>query len=230
MRKTAFKKFEGVWLLQAEHTPSNVLKAVFHKFYLFHSWYFVPYVTWQRRIIFNKCGYFVGIRITNIASGLLFRMMYNMEENEFGILQKFNCSLVSSSLVAHSKGYIDWINYVFHTKNFQRYLDNVAKRDVFIRKRLKEDLGTYREDNIRDFTDLLIQLSEYKSKLPEIDSNTEHEIEMILSDIMAAACDSTRSTIEWMILYLLHWPYLQWLIFNELKIHFGKNKYPSFQD
>lgn len=136
-------------------------------------------------------------------------MMYNMKENEFGILQKFNCSLVSSSFVAHSKGYIDWINYVFHTKNFQRYLDNVAKRDVFIRKRLKEDLGTYREDNIRDFTDLLIQLSEYKSKLPEIDSNTEHEIEMILSDIMAAVCDSTRSTIEWMILYLLHWSYLQ---------------------
>ena len=77
-----------------------------------------------------------------------------MEENEFDILQKFNCSLVSSSFVAHSKSYIDWINYVFHAENLQRYLDNVAKRDVFIRKCLKEHLGTYREDNIRDFTDL----------------------------------------------------------------------------
>lgn len=189
------------------------------------------YVLHNKEALFlTKCAYFLGICITDIASSLLFGMMYNIEKSEFDILQKFNCSLVSSSFVAHSKSYIDWINYVFNTENFQRYLDNVAKRDTFIRKRLKEHLGTYREDNIRDFTDLLIQLSENKSKLPEIDSKIENEIEMILSDIMAAACDSTRSTIEWMILYLLHWPELQDLIFNEIKTHIGKNKYPSFQD
>ena len=39
--QTAFKKFEGVWsawygLPKAEHTPSNFVKAVFHKFYLDH--------------------------------------------------------------------------------------------------------------------------------------------------------------------------------------------------
>ena len=40
--KAAFKKFEAVRLLQADHTPSNFLKAVFHNF----TWpileYFVP--------------------------------------------------------------------------------------------------------------------------------------------------------------------------------------------
>ena len=33
--KTAFEKFE-------EHIPSNFLKAVFHKFYLVHSWILCP--------------------------------------------------------------------------------------------------------------------------------------------------------------------------------------------
>ena len=37
MWKTAFKKFE------ADHVPSNFLKAVFHKFYLVHSWIFCPF-------------------------------------------------------------------------------------------------------------------------------------------------------------------------------------------
>ena len=36
--KTAFIKFEGTWSAWADHTPSNFLKTVFHKFYLVHSW------------------------------------------------------------------------------------------------------------------------------------------------------------------------------------------------
>ena len=35
--KTAFKKFEGIWPTQADHTHSNFLKTVFHKLYLVHS-------------------------------------------------------------------------------------------------------------------------------------------------------------------------------------------------
>ena len=35
--KTAFKKFEVVWSAYADHITSNILKAVFHKFYLVHS-------------------------------------------------------------------------------------------------------------------------------------------------------------------------------------------------
>ena len=41
--KIAFKKFERIWSAEADHIPSNFLKAVFHKFYLDHSEYFVPY-------------------------------------------------------------------------------------------------------------------------------------------------------------------------------------------
>ena len=35
-------KIEGDGLLKADHTPSNFLKAVYHKFYLVHSWMFCP--------------------------------------------------------------------------------------------------------------------------------------------------------------------------------------------
>ena len=34
---TAFKKFEGAWPASANHTASNLLKAVFQKFYLARS-------------------------------------------------------------------------------------------------------------------------------------------------------------------------------------------------
>ena len=35
--KTVFKKFEVMWSV-TDHIISNFLKAVFHKFYLVHSW------------------------------------------------------------------------------------------------------------------------------------------------------------------------------------------------
>ena len=38
MCKTAFKKFEMIWSVKTDCINSNFLKAVFHKFYLFHSW------------------------------------------------------------------------------------------------------------------------------------------------------------------------------------------------
>ena len=31
------KKFEGIWFAEADHIPSNFLRAVFHKSYLVHS-------------------------------------------------------------------------------------------------------------------------------------------------------------------------------------------------
>ena len=37
--KTALKEFEGVWSAWSRPYPFEFLKAVFHKFYLVHSWY-----------------------------------------------------------------------------------------------------------------------------------------------------------------------------------------------
>ena len=38
----AFKKLDVIWSAEAGHTTSNFLKAVFHKFYLVHSWILCP--------------------------------------------------------------------------------------------------------------------------------------------------------------------------------------------
>ena len=37
LSNAAFKNLAGYSLLEAYHTPSNFLKAVFHKFYFVHS-------------------------------------------------------------------------------------------------------------------------------------------------------------------------------------------------
>ena len=41
-KKTVFKNLKGYGLLKVDYAPSNFLKAVFHKFYLFHPWIICP--------------------------------------------------------------------------------------------------------------------------------------------------------------------------------------------
>ena len=50
--KTAFKNFEGIWSAEADHILSIFLKAVFHKFYLVHSW-ILCLMYWQTILVWG---------------------------------------------------------------------------------------------------------------------------------------------------------------------------------
>ena len=64
MWKTTFKFFEGVW---SAHTPSNFLKAVFHKFCLVHFWILCPICTYSEGIKLQKIG--ISWKVTLLKSG-----------------------------------------------------------------------------------------------------------------------------------------------------------------
>ena len=51
MRKTAFKKFEGIWSASADHIPSNVVKGVVDKF----TWFILEYSVPNIHIDILKC-------------------------------------------------------------------------------------------------------------------------------------------------------------------------------
>ena len=63
---------------------------------------------------------------------------------------------------------------------------------------------SFRQDRVRDFTDKLINDKGIKSSSSKIDPRIRNEIEMILSDMLLAGIDTTRSVLEWSILFLLH--------------------------
>ena len=88
---------------------------------------------------------------------------------------------------------------------------------------------SFRQDRVRDFTDKLIKDKGIKSSISKIDPSIRNEIEMILSDMLLAGIDTTRSVLEWSILFLLHWPHLQELIYNEIIDLVGKGNYPSLK-
>ena len=174
---------------------------------------------------------FLGIFITNIICNVMFGYRYSPweKEEEFRKLQEFNYIPANFALDTDPINQLSWIKHIYHTKSFKTYLENVKARDEFIGNQLAKHLMSFLHNTVRDFTDKLIKDKRTKSDCPEIDVSFRNEIEMILGDMLLAGTDTTRSMLEWSVLFLLHWCHLQELIYNEIVDDVGKGKYPSLK-
>ena len=151
------------------------------------------------------------------------------KEEEFQQLQDITYILLSLFSDTDPINYLSWIKYIYQTRTFKKYLENIKIRDEFVGNQLTKHLMSFRQDRVRDFTDKLIKDKGIKSSISKIDPSIRNEIEMILSDMLLAGIDTTRSVLEWSILFLLHWPHLQELIYNEIIDLAGKGNYPSLK-
>ena len=173
----------------------------------------------------------LGICVTNIICNVLFGYRYlpGEKEEEFQQLQEFTYILANLAFDTDPINHLSWIKYIYHTKDFKRYLKSVHARDEFIGNQITKHLTSFCQDRPRDFTDRLISDKQVKLNCPGIDASNRNEIEMILSDMLLAGIDTTRSMLEWSVLFLLHWPYLQDLIYKEIVDLVGKGNYPPFK-
>ena len=102
---TAFKKCEGAkkWhygLWKTDYIPSNFSKTVFHKFYLVHSWNFVPFVpckpTLNNMLVCRHPGLFFRVHPAGRKN------FYNFEMEKKALIliyfTRFSCSLLRSTL------------------------------------------------------------------------------------------------------------------------------------
>ena len=162
---------------------------------------------------------------------MLFGYHYSLgeKEEEFQQLQDFTYILLSLFSDTDPINYLSWIKYIYQTRTFKKYFENIKIRDEFVGNQLTKHLMSFRQDRVRDFTDKLINDKGIKSSSSKIDPRIRNEIEMILSDMLLAGIDTTRSVLEWSILFLLHWPHLQELIYNEIIDLVGKGNYPSLK-
>ena len=105
--------------------------------------------------------------------------------------------------------------------------DAIVKRDKYLAKYLREHLQTYGEGLRRDFTDYLIEISRHKK---DASVPGEGDLEMILSDIIVAGSDTTLTSLQWTLLYLIHWHEDQDKLFKDIIKNTGNGRYRSLKD
>ena len=105
--------------------------------------------------------------------------------------------------------------------------DAIAKRDKYLSKYLKEHFHIYKEGLKRDFTDYLIELSRHNEHASIV---SESDLEMILTDMIFAGTESTMTALQWMVVYLIHWPKYQDRLLTDILKNTETGRYPCLKD
>ena len=161
----------------------------------------------------------------------MFGKRYQSDDAELHQIIDLNKLIAGAFSNGDAVAFLPWLRY-FPSKNFNDVKKAILIRDPLVRKKLQEHKLSFNPDNIRDFTDSLIKMSMDMNKmdsigLPEI---TDDHIEMVVSDLFGAGSETTLTTIEWLILYMIHWPHFQDEMYEQIIQLIGISRYPEMKD
>ena len=163
---------------------------------------------------------------------MVFGHRYEIGDPEFEQIFQMNNLLIEGSLFSSPVSFIPWLRFIPIFKGFNSLKKAIVIRDIVIGKHFAEHMKTFDPENIRDFTDSVIQCS----KDPEILKNTDikvisnNHLEMVIFDVFFAGAETTYTTLRWCILYLLHYPKYQNLLYDQIIQVVGTEKYPDLKD
>lgn len=158
---------------------------------------------------------------------MLFNIRFNPGDEELIELINMNDQIISSFAFHDPIAWMRWLRHIYPSENYMRLKDAIVKRDKYLAKYLKEHLQTYREGLRRDFTDYLIEISRHNKDASVLG---EGDLEMILSDMIVAGSDTTLTSLEWILLYLIHWPEYQDKLLKDIIKNTDNGRYPSLKD
>ena len=131
---------------------------------------------------------------------------------------------------ASAVAFIPWLKH-FPNKGISKIKEGVAIRDKFVSKTLQEHQNSFDPNNLRDFTDALInEFSKEMSADNKVQALlTNANMEMILADLYLAGSETTTTTLHWSIAYLATWPEVQHKIAEERNLIIG-GRQPRLED
>ncbi|XP_078310753.1 cytochrome P450 2B4-like [Crassostrea virginica] len=99
----------------------------------------------------------------------------------------------------------------------------------YIADQIADHEKTYDENNIRDFVDLYIQAQRADGETEKGDESKHHMFQVIL-DMFSAATETTGTTLDWALLFLIAYPEVQEKCFNYIKKIVGLGREVQLSD
>ena len=167
----------------------------------------------------------------NITTDLVFGKRYKVEDPEIKHIIDFN-SLVFGGLAAcDAVNIFPWLS-VFPLKGITNLKKGLEMRDQFYRKEYLEHVEEHDPNHLRDVFDSVIKVlkEEETTKKAGVRVDTVDNIEMLISDIYVAGTETTITTIQWAVIYFLHWPHVLEKCHAEIVEVCGKDRYPELSD
>merc|ERR1712212_377764 len=112
-----------------------------------------------------------------------------------------------------------------HNKMFAIYEDLVA----FVREDLKRHKLDLDPSNPRDYIDVfIIEMEKHKGEADQ--GFEEHNVALCALDLFLAGTETTSTTLQWSLVYLIKWPHIQEKVQAEIDRVIGQSRQPNMAD
>jgi len=173
----------------------------------------------------------LGPSVLNVICQIVFSSRYDGNEAECKDIIKFQRLVFDGLATTDIVMVLPWIRY-FKSQGYESLKDGIEIRDPFLKRKLQEHKNNFDADNIRDFTDGAILLADNKSFLNKfgIDRLTDSHLEMMINDMLVGGNETTLTSINWFVAYMIHWPRYQEIMYEEVINVIGFDRYPTYAD
>lgn len=176
----------------------------------------------------------IFLAMTNVISEICFSSSFKLGDPELQTIQKFNHGILESlgenTIVDVFPGL-----KIFPNKTLKKLKSCVKIRNDL----LSQIYERYKESNISDSTRNMLDIM-LQAKMNSDNNNTalnqsstllsDEHILATIGDIFGAGVETTVTTVQWMIAYLLHNPQLMKRIQEEIDQNVGFNRTPNISD
>ena len=173
----------------------------------------------------------IRLTVMNVICALVFGSRFDLQDPEF---TKFVDITSTLAALVSTGSIVDMIPClkIFPFKSLQRLKQVCRERDDVVRKIYEKHLEANRVDKPLDLTDAFLKA---KKEAEEEDSTikgflTDQDLVMTMSEVFVAGFETTASTINWALLYLLHNPEVQDKLHKELDQVIGPERLPGLKD
>ena len=173
----------------------------------------------------------VGNAILNVVCQVSFGHRYERDSNEFKDILLWQKLVFAGLGASDAVAFLPWLK-IFPLQGITSLKKGMALRDPILRRKVQEHKRDFDPENIKDFTDALIQKSTEQKFLEKagIRVISDSNLEMIVNDLFVGGTETLLTTIRWFLVHMLHWPEFQDKIYEEITNKIGFDRYPQFSD
>ncbi|XP_065649367.1 cytochrome P450 2U1-like [Hydra vulgaris] len=169
-----------------------------------------------------------GAAIINVICFIVFGERYQYLDPEFKeVLTTIN-DIVDGLSNTTAVGFLPWLRFLPFSP-IKKLRTSLSKYILFLNDQLKKHKKTFDENNIRHFTDSIINFSNKKAVKQKYKNVDEHLVPVI-RDLFITGSETVLTSLLWLILYMMHYPEYQQEIFIEITTIIDENRYPCLND
>lgn len=177
---------------------------------------------------------YFGVSVSNVICNMLMSVRFTRDDPKF---IKFN-QMIEEGMVLFGKIFtVDYIPITQYLPAMQSAKSKIGenRREMF--KFYKEVIDNHREtfdgENIRDLVDAyLMEIENAKRTNTELFEGNDHDeqIMQIMGDLFSAGMETIKTTLLWLVVFMLRNPEAKRQVQEELDSIVGRNRMPKHED